>query len=194
MASAYDLIAEQYALGRGRFDNATWLRQINESLSPTSRVLDLGCGSGVPVSKYLADRGHRVIGIDISPRQIELARLQVPDATFEVADMEQLSVDQYRVDGIVAFYSIYHVPRILHAELYRTLRSFIPHGGLLFALIGTKSWEGSKRDFYGTEMRWSAYEPDVELQLMINAGFVIESCEFDATAGEKHLAVQARAD
>jgi SAM-dependent methyltransferase len=47
------------------------------------RVVDLGCGSGIWV-KALADAGYQVVGVDLSPAMIELARRQVPDAEFHV--------------------------------------------------------------------------------------------------------------
>jgi SAM-dependent methyltransferase len=53
------------------------------ALLPTKfRVLDLGCGSGVPVARELAKRRHAVVGIDGSARQLSLARLNVSSAHF----------------------------------------------------------------------------------------------------------------
>jgi 2-polyprenyl-3-methyl-5-hydroxy-6-metoxy-1,4-benzoquinol methylase len=50
--------------------------------SPPPAGLSAGCGCGVPVARSLADAGFRVVGIDISERQVERARRLVPQATF----------------------------------------------------------------------------------------------------------------
>ncbi|OQO10200.1 hypothetical protein B0A48_04557 [Cryoendolithus antarcticus] len=56
-----------------------------ELLPAESRVLDIGCGTGVPVSKMLADAGLDVVGTDVAPKMVELAKSRIK-GTFEVAD------------------------------------------------------------------------------------------------------------
>jgi trans-aconitate methyltransferase len=56
-----------------------------ERLPSGADLLDLGCGAGLPTTARLAQR-FTVTGVDISPRQIERARINVPDATFINAD------------------------------------------------------------------------------------------------------------
>ena len=88
VAQAYDQIAEIYLR---RFGESAvrqfWLDQLIARLPAGVRVLDLGCGAGLPVARDLGDRGFVVTGIDGSARQIELARANVPGATFIQADM-----------------------------------------------------------------------------------------------------------
>ena len=52
-----------------------------------SKVLDVGCGTGTPVSATLAAHGHKVIGIDIAPTMVDLSRRAVPGGVFEVVNM-----------------------------------------------------------------------------------------------------------
>lgn len=49
--------------------------------APGARVVDLGCGNGA-LTRQLADRGYRVLGVDASPEQLALARQTYPDLTF----------------------------------------------------------------------------------------------------------------
>jgi len=108
----YDRIAESYLEGRSIFDNTRYLRQFCKLLLPHSTILDVGCGSGKPVDVYLQRRGHAVIGIDISSKQIELARRSVPQAQYVVRDMAKLQEKEYRVDAIVSC----PIPGILDGE------------------------------------------------------------------------------
>ena len=64
-----------------------FLEKVLTLLPPSSKVLDLGCGTGSPVSKTLASNGHKVTGIDIAPSMVKLSRKAVPTGVFEVADM-----------------------------------------------------------------------------------------------------------
>lgn len=115
---------------------------------------------------------------------------EVDDREFDVF-ISHAAEDKDAVDAVVAFYSIYHLDRELHHSLYCNLRSFLPAGGLMYLLMGTKDWHGSKHDFHGREMRWSSYGPDQEVELMRSAGFEISGMTLDGTAGENHIAISA---
>ena len=52
---------------------------------PSSKILDVGCGTGTSDSSAIAFHGHKVTGIDIAPSMVELSRKAVPGAEFEVA-------------------------------------------------------------------------------------------------------------
>ena len=59
------------------------LKLFQQNRITEGRVVDLGCGSGI-WAKELANAGYQVIGVDISPAMIELARQRVPNAEFHV--------------------------------------------------------------------------------------------------------------
>src|SRR5687768_13505829 len=109
----YDRIAERYAAWAGETwdgGRAKFGRLLLDRLPPRAAVLDLGCGTGVPVARELAKR-FTVTGVDISARSIELARKNVPGATFLHADMASITFPPAAFDAVVAFYSIIHLPR-----------------------------------------------------------------------------------
>ena len=70
----YDQVAEPYLDARDQWKSIPYLGRLLARLRPGSRILDVGCGSGIPIDSYLTEKGHEVIGIDISPRQVELGR------------------------------------------------------------------------------------------------------------------------
>ncbi|MDQ3766544.1 MAG: class I SAM-dependent methyltransferase [Actinomycetota bacterium] len=187
--SGYDHAAARYAAARDLFENEPHLERFIELLPPPARVLDVGCGSGDPVDRYLVDRGYEVTGIDIAPRQIELARAHVSEASFEVRNMLDLQIGDFNVDGLVSFYAVFHTPRDRHSEILRRFASFVRPDGALLITMGAHSWEGTESDWHGVEMYWSHFDADTNRQLVYEAGFDIESAEIDERGGEAHQVI-----
>jgi SAM-dependent methyltransferase len=100
-------------------------------------VADIGCGPG-RLTPYLAGLGLDVFGIDLSPEMIRLARAARPDLRYEVGTMEALALGDGALSGLMAWYSIIHLPpgRVpgALAEFARVLR---PGGHLLMAFQDT---------------------------------------------------------
>ena len=189
--SGYDLAAGRYAAARDLFRNEPHLDRFIELLPPPAAVLDIGCGSGVPVARYLVQRGYEVTGFDIAPRQIELARAQVPGASFEVRNMLDLEPDELEADGLVSLYAVFHTPRICHGELLSRFGSFVRPGGALLLTMGANEWEGTESDFHGVEMFWSHYDANTNRKLVEAAGFDIKYAEIDERGGEAHQVILA---
>ncbi len=188
----YNQAAEAYLRERDQFKNNRFLEKLTQLIRPQATVLDLGCGSGSPIDRYLVDRGFRVIGLDISERQIELAQSLVPEATFAVRDISALRAGEFSVDAIVSFYAIFHLPRESHEGLFRTLKTFLSPGGFILVTMGASEWEGLETDFCGAPMWWSHYGPQENAALIHRSGFEIVHDEIDDSGGEKHQIVLAR--
>ena len=120
----YNKAAEDYSKNRDQFKNINYLEKLIELLKTNSKILDLGCGSEKPIDKFLTDNGFQVIGIDISNKQIELARKNVPEAKFEIKDISELKENEYRVDAVVSFYTIFHLKRETHSNIFKKLIPF----------------------------------------------------------------------
>jgi SAM-dependent methyltransferase len=170
--AGYDTIAARYVDERGSENTIGFLEQLEGRLDPESLILDLGCGGGVPVDRYLVERGHKVVGLDFSPAMLDLARRNVPRADYELRDMATLKQGDYTVDAMVSFFSIIHVDRRLHRDLLRTVRSFLPKGGLMLITMGNSDWEGEE-NFLGVQMAWSHFGRSANRALIEEAGFSI---------------------
>src|SRR6516225_10609706 len=93
--------------GRSLFEQA-WLDQFLAVLAPRPSVLDIGCGAGEPIARYLAEKGCDVTGVDSSSALIGMCKDRFPDHEWFVADMRTLSLDR-RYDGIMAWDSFFHL-------------------------------------------------------------------------------------
>lgn len=187
----YNKIANKYLSTRSQFKDFKYLKKLNSLLKPNSTILDIGCGSGKPIDKFLTDKGHKIIGIDISQKQIELARKNIPKGKFEVKDLTDLESREYRVDAVVSFYTIFHISRKKHQKLFGVINSFLPKNGLILVSMGASDWEGIE-NFHGTKMYWSHYGPEKNKKMVKNAGFDIISDEIDTSGGERHQIILAR--
>jgi len=191
VGEGYNKIAENYTNQRHQFENVVYLEKLANLLPQESKILDVGCGAGVPVDKFFAAKGYKVYGIDLSKKMIELAKENVPLGHFEVKGMGELKSYEYKVNAVVSFYAIFHTPREAHEELLRKFSSFLDCGGFLLVTMGSSEWEGEE-DFHGTKMYWSQYGPEKNREIIKRAGFEITLDEIDLSGGEKHQVILAK--
>jgi len=79
-SEGYDGIADQFMAAR-RDIGASFVRSwARDNLPPTGSIMDVGCGSGVPITQALVDEGFEVFGVDASPNLIAAFRRRFPDA------------------------------------------------------------------------------------------------------------------
>ena len=146
--ASYDAVAEDYAhyLPDTRAEAPLDISMIDAfaeavTAGGAGTVLDAGCGAG-RISRYLADRGCRVVGVDLSPGMVAMARRDHPDLAFAVGSVFGLPVRDGVLAGVLEWYSVIHtppvgLPRIL-TEAARVLR---PGGHLL---LGFQSGAGRR--------------------------------------------------
>jgi SAM-dependent methyltransferase len=127
---------------------SAWILKFAGRLAPGARVLDAGCGNGLPVARALAAR-FDVTGIDLSPVQVERARALVPGARFLVGDMTSAELAPGAFDAIVAFYSIINVPLADQPALLQRFAEWLAPGGWLLAVVGRDPWTGIEENWRG---------------------------------------------
>jgi SAM-dependent methyltransferase len=179
--SGYDLIAEHYLATKNPEDPLALaaLGDLASSLPPRAAVLDLGCGAGVPVTRWLVGRGFAVTGVDVSARQLDLARNNVPEGTFLKADMAEVTFESESFDAVVAFHSIIHVPRTEHPALLGRIRRWLAPGGMFLATMTVTAYEGIDENWegWGAPMTWSHYDGETNVTMLREAGFEIRYAE-----------------
>ena len=154
VASGYDEVANVYL---ERFSASKvrqkWVGRLIEGLpAGGGRVLDLGCGAGIPVARDLTALGHAVIGVDGSAQQVVRARRNVPSAVFLEADMCEVTFEVGSFDAVGAFYSITHIPPTQQGPLIANIAAWLKPGGIFVASFGIGAageWTG---EWLGTTM------------------------------------------
>jgi SAM-dependent methyltransferase len=181
VADGYNRIAERYAQwSRDEvLDEARpkYLSLLLDSLQPRAEVLELGCGGGVPTTQHLAAR-FRLTGVDISERQIELARQAVPHATFVCDDMTRVSFPPASFDAVASFYAFNHLPYGALSGLFTRIGSWLRRGGLVVTALAHKYDPGSvEADWLGAPMYFSGYAPAESRCVIEDAGLSIISLQ-----------------
>jgi SAM-dependent methyltransferase len=176
----YDVAAEHYAATfAGELDGKPFDRDLLDryaaALAGRGAVWDVGCGAAGHLTRYLADRGVAASGADLSPGSVAVARRCQPGLTFRVADMCDLPADDGSLAGIVAFYSMIHLPRPhIPVALAEFRRALAPGGSLLAAMHGGTGEIGSDAAFgFPVQVRATLVLPDEIAGMAESAGFVI---------------------
>lgn len=151
-----------------------WLRRLAAHVPAGARVLDLGCGNGVPATREMSRR-WAVTGVDLSPVQIARARGLVPAAAFVCADMTNVGFTAGAFDAVVAFFSIINVPVGEQPALFARIARWLAPGGWLLATVGRDPWTGIEPDFRGAgvPMYWSHADVASYRRWLAGAGFAI---------------------
>jgi SAM-dependent methyltransferase len=174
----YDTISMTYRDDRGLANPSSsedtavyegWIDELAALLPEAARVLDLGCGAGVPATRILVERGFEVTGLDISGVQIERARRLVPQANFVQADMATWDCEPDSFHAIVSLYALIHVPLEDQRTLFPRMVKWLSSGGYLLAIVGHRRWTGVE-DYMGAPMFWDHADTATYLEWLHEAG------------------------
>ncbi|MCW6536088.1 class I SAM-dependent DNA methyltransferase [Sphingomonas lycopersici] len=179
----YDRHGAAWAALRGdRLPEQAWLDRFCALLAPGSTVLDIGCGSGVPIARALINRGFDVTGVDASPTMLALFRANLPTAPAHLADMRRLSLGR-RFAGLLAWDSFFHLPPADQRGMFARFAAHAAPGAALMFTSGTS--EGSAiGKLEGEPLYHGSLSPDEYRNLLAAAAFdVIDHIAEDPSCG-----------
>lgn len=185
--TGYDAVADRY----GRMEQATnwprlkWLNSLLKRVELNTTILDVGCGSGVPADRVI-QRTHDLVGVDISGEQVQRARLNVPGARFMHADILEADFEDSTFSAVVSFYSIEHIPRAKHKEVFMQFHRWTVPGGYLLISIEAGDYDDVEGEWLGVPMFLSCYPPDRTKELVASVGYEIEESAIEKQFEEDH--------
>jgi SAM-dependent methyltransferase len=140
-------------------------------------VADVGCGPGY-VTRHLQDLGVDGFGVDLSAQMVALAQREYPDLRFEVGTMTDLGWDDCSIAGIVAFWSIVHVPDQAVPGVFEQFRRvWRPGSPLLIGFHAGRGKSHTAKGYTGRAINLDSYrrEPGEISAWLREAGFGIEA-------------------
>lgn len=192
LGEKYDALAETYTEHRSAFDNTRQLQELNKLIPGNSMVLDIGCGSGLPVARYFVEHGNRVIGIDVSKKMIELARKDVPEAEFHVEDILSSDFKEGSFDLIVSFYCLFHIRKEKQKGVFAEIREWLKPGGYTYFTLALSEYTGKDEfdgtvEFDGIPLPYSHYSVDEYKNIFNDLNFKTISVDKLIIGGETML-------
>lgn len=169
----------------------------------TTKILELGCGAGIPCTLKTAQTCGHVTGVEISSTQISLAKEKFESAgvaldkyEFKEADMTTVSFPDQSFDGISAFYSVIHLAVAdQQAILERAYKWLVPGGLILFNVVGEVDSEHGKvvENWLGMNAYWAGFGKEKTLEILTTIGFeVLESERIHIEADAPFIWIIAR--
>lgn len=178
--------AAEWDAARRRNDwiDRAWIEAFAKELTIGSSVLDLGCGGGEPVARYLVDHGLRVTGIDSSPQLIALARNRMPEQEWIVADMRRLALNR-RFDGILAWDSYFHLAHEAQRLMFAIFSAHANGHAVLLFNTGPEHGEATSTFTFKDEQLYHASLAPAEYRALLEQhGFeVVRHVTNDARSG-----------
>jgi SAM-dependent methyltransferase len=167
--------------GRSLFEKS-WLDRFLNLTGPAATILDIGCGGGEPIARYMIDQGHTVTGVDSSEPLIALCRQRFPRLDWIVADMRALSLGR-QFQGLLAWDSFFHLAPDDQRRMFPIFAAHAAPGAALMFTSGPSHGEaiGSYR---GDPLYHASLDPAEYTSLLNANGFsVADRAVEDASCG-----------
>lgn len=157
----------------GRLVERKWMDHFQAMTQADAAVLDLGCGSGEPVARYLIEAGHPVTGVDSSPALIGLCRGRFPDQDWQLGDMRNLCLGR-RFGGIIAWNSFFHLTPDNQRAMWPIFRDHAAPGAALMFTSGPAAGE-ALGEYRGETLYHASLDPADYRALADTHGFDVVS-------------------
>jgi len=168
--ATYDRVAKTFGRERDKtlFERA-WLDRFLAHVPPPRRLLDLGCGTGHPIARYLIERRAALTGVDGAAAMIALFKAHVPEAEAIHGDMRVLALGK-RFEGILAWDSFFHLSQADQRAMFPVFADHIGPGGALMFTAGHMAGEVMGQAG-GEEVYHASLDPQEYRALLDRAGF-----------------------
>lgn len=171
-----DRIAEHYERHAHAFDEVRrksfterhWLDRFLLGVPKGGSILDLGCGGGEPIARYLIDHNHPVTGVDISARMIALSRTRFGRQVWLQADMRKAAM-AHRFHGVLVWDSLFHLGHDDQARMIERIAGWLEPGGMLLFNSGPARGEAIGEQF-GEALYHASLDPWEYRQLFQELG------------------------
>jgi SAM-dependent methyltransferase len=189
-SNGYEEIASIFIPGRGSAHSgigASTMTEWSRVLPEGATVLDLGCGTGVPISQVLMRRGLQVYGVDASPSMVAAFRARFPGVPVQCASVEESDFFGRTFDAVVAWGLFFLLDPEVQRRLIAKIGPALNSGGWLLFTAHREflSWNDAMTDRASVSLGYEAYREAIEA-----AGMMIVETRLDE--GENHYYISRK--
>jgi SAM-dependent methyltransferase len=175
--------------GRSLFERG-WLDRFRTVAGAEAAILDVGCGSGEPIARYLIAAGHNVTGIDSAEAMIAICRKRFPEQSWIVADMRDLALGR-RFGGVLAWDSFFHLTQADQRAMFAIFAAHAAEGCALMFTSGPRAGEAIG-SYQGEALYHASLDPDEYRELLRAHRFDVVDHIAEDAACEGHTVWLAR--
>ncbi len=173
-------------LRSGEIFEKLWLDRFCALLPAGAAVLDIGCGSGLPIARELIRRGFDVTGVDGTPTMLAQFQRNLPGIAVHLADMRQLLLSR-RFAGLIAWDSFFHLSPEDQRGMFSRFQAHAAPGAALMFTSGDAEGEAIG-ELEGDPLYHGSLDPEEYRNLLADAGFaVIAHIAKDPTCGHRTI-------
>jgi len=185
----YDLIAEWYASERLDQTGVPEAMALACALPPGARVLDIGCGNGIPITRALLSAGHRIVGLDSSREMLVRFRGNYPEVPAVRGIVQLAPFAERTFDAAVAWGVMFHLNQsdqmTAIASVSHVLKSGAP---FLFTAGDVDGFEAKEDTMNGVQFRYWSFTIDDYRRVLSERGFTLSDYHEDGGKNGYYLA------
>jgi len=187
----YDQIADWYVSTRDAKTGIPALRRFTRNLPASGKILDLGCGDGIPISQFLIREGFDVVAVDSSPEMIARYRRNFPDVPARGERAEQCTFPDGSFVAVVAWGVLFHLSEAEQRTVITKVAGWLKPGGR-FLFTSGKARGTREGTMYGVTFRYTSLGVNEYRSLMQRTGLELEDNYHDAWENFVYIARKDR--
>lgn len=187
----YDQIADWYVTTRNAEAGIPTLRGFARNLPASGRILDLGCGDGIPISQFLIREGFGVVAVDRSPEMIGRYRRNFPDVPARCERAEQCTFPDGSFAAVVAWGVLFHLSAAEQRTVIEKVAGWLKPGGR-FLFTSGKDRGTREGTMNGVTFRYTSLGVNEYRSLMQRTGMELEDNYHDAWENFVYVTRKAR--
>jgi 2-polyprenyl-3-methyl-5-hydroxy-6-metoxy-1,4-benzoquinol methylase len=188
----YDQLVDWYACHRNPDIGIGDISRFVSTLPKGSTILDLGCGDGIPISRFLLESEFTVYGIDSSACMVEKFTQSCPGMQVECANLLQSAFFSMKFDAIVAYGLMFHFPPDDQKTVIARMSEHLNEAGRVLFNSGTEDGE-TVSVMNGVEVPHWSMSADRYADVLRKNGLVLLNDYTDEQAGTHIYIAQKKA-
>ena len=154
-----------------------YLGELLSGMEIGSSLLDLGCGTGRPISEYVLSEGYNLTGVDQAENLLAIARERMPQATWIESSIEDFN-STLKFNAIICWDALFHIDRSRHEKIFAKFAQMLLPEGRLMLTCGGSEHPAFTDTMFNQTFFYDSFPPETVVLMLKNSGFEMKITEF----------------